>query len=75
MVTPPKAEPFDLQCDAGPNPCAGDCPALPEWTADGDFDALLSLAPQDRLVRDACVAKLRACQACLDRGREAGVIR
>jgi hypothetical protein len=78
-VVPPKPEPLDLQCDLGESPCSGDCPTLPAWTAEadggGDFDALLTLGPQDRLTLEACQAKLRACQACLDRGRAAGVIR
>lgn len=74
-ATPPA---LDLSCDKGETTCSGDCPELPLWTADqdgkGDFDALLGLGGQDRLVLEVCKAKLRACQACLNRGREAGVI-
>lgn len=78
-VTPPKVEPFDLRCDAGPVRCSGACPTLPEWPAEadgsGDFDRLLALGPADRAVLAECQAKLRACQACLQRGRDEGVIR
>lgn len=38
-------------------------------------DAALALGPKDRMVLEACGAKLRACQACIDRGRKAGVVR
>jgi hypothetical protein len=47
---------------------------LPEWTS-GNFDDLLALGAYDRLTLSACSAKLKACQACLNRGREAGVIK
>lgn len=78
-VTPPKAEPLDLACDADQAAqCSGDCPTLPAWTTDvdgtGSFDSLLGLGPRDRLALAACQAKLRACQACINRGRKAGVI-
>ena len=60
-VTPPKAEPYDLRCDAdAANTCSGDCPELPAWTPSADGTGR---------------AKLRACQACIQRGRDAGVIR
>ena len=80
VVLPPKAEPFDLRCDADTAAtCSGDCPELPEWRPDADgtasFDGLLLLAPADALSRAQCRAKLRACQACIQRGRDAGVIR
>lgn len=80
VVLPQKAEPFDLRCDAdAAATCSGDCPELPVWrpNADGtgDFDALLLNASADALARAQCRAKLRACQACLQRGRDAGVIR
>ena len=80
VVTPPKAEPFDLKCDADQAAmCSGDCPELPAWQPEadgtGDFDALLFNAPADGLVRAQCRAKLRACQTCIERGRKAGVIR
>lgn len=80
MVTPPKAEPVDLRCDADQAAtCSGDCPELPEWTPDpdgwGNFDRLLLGAKGDAMARAQCRAKLRACQACLQRGRDAGVIR
>lgn len=59
--------------------CFGDCPELAAWTPEadgtGDFDKLLQLGPQDRTVTATCRAKLRACQACIQRGRDAGVIR
>lgn len=79
MVTTPKAEPYDLKCDAAEITCSGDCPMLPAWVPDadgtGNFDSLLQLGPQDRTVTAVCAAKLRACQACIQRGRDQGVIR
>jgi hypothetical protein len=80
VVTPPKAEPLDLRCDADQAAmCSGDCAELPIWQPEadgtGNFDSLLQLGPQDRVVTADCHAKLRACQACIERGRKAGVIR
>lgn len=80
VVTPPKPEPLDLLCDADAAAmCSGDCPPLAKLVTDADggasFDAILALQPADSLARQVCIAKLRACQACLRRGREAGVIR
>lgn len=78
MVTLPPAEPQDLLCDSGEATCSGNCGDLAPWVSDGsggDWDQLLALAPQDKLTLEGCKAKLRACQACLDRGRKAGLIR
>lgn len=75
-VKPPA---LDLACDSGAIQCSGDCQDLPLWSADqdgkGDFDALIGLGGSDRLVLETCKAKLKACQLCLNRGRDAEVIR
>ena len=65
---------LDLGCDNGLVQCSGDCDPLPVWSSH-DFDDLLTLGASDRLVLEGCRSKLKACQACLNRGREAGVIR
>jgi len=65
---------LDLRCDEGLATCSGSCEALPAWDS-SDFDDLLGLGAADRLVLEACQTKLKACQACLARGRDAGVIR
>lgn len=73
ITRPADRPPIDLGCDTGAATCSGSCPDLPAWTS-GDFDDLLALGAQDRLTLEACQAKLRACQACLDRGKAAGVL-
>jgi hypothetical protein len=77
-VALPPPPPLALGCDSGPVTCSGECPALPPLTADADgsagFDSVLALGAQDRLAMEACAAKLRACQVCLERGRREGRI-
>lgn len=71
--------PFDLACDASEVKCFGECPALGEWKAradgTGDFDELAQLGIDDAKKNEQCKAKLKACQACIERGRQKGIIR
>ena len=58
--------------------CSGDCQNPGQWKTGPDgrasWDSLMQLGIEDANSLRECQAKLRACQACLERGRNAGVI-
>lgn len=76
MVDPQPA-PADLGCDR----CDLDrCPLLPELKADqpdgsASPDGPVLLATEDRKAHDACRGVILECMACIQRGRDKGVIR
>jgi hypothetical protein len=74
VVKPIDLPPVDAQCDEGEIQCSGPCPALQKWTT-GRYSDLEQVAIADTAAHAACAAKARACQACLQRLRDKGVIR
>ena len=78
LVDPlPKPAPLDLGCDR----CTlRDCPDLPLLISDRpdgsvSSDGPVLLSAEDGKVHAACRAVIQACTACIQRGRDKGVIR